>query len=84
MVLIISTERSADIEEERRRRKEGRKEEKESEFTLAASKALLYSANFSWPKMQYLPKSRLQESTQHDQSGKQPTKGLLCHPPHFL
>lgn len=81
MAFIISTERSADIGKERRQRKGGRKEEKESEFTLTASKALLYSANFSWLKMQHLPKSRPQESTQHNKSRKQPTKGLLCCPP---
>lgn len=44
----------------RHRRSEGGGErkgkEKETEFTLTASKALLYSANFSWLKMQYFAK----------------------------
>lgn len=83
--LIISASWSADPGEERGRRKGGRKKEREPEFTLAASKALLYSANFSCLKMQYLPKSRLQESTQRDKSIKQPMKGLLlCPSPTFL
>ena len=68
MVLIISAEWSPDTGEERGRRKEGRKKKKESEFTLTASKALLYSAKFSQLKMPDLPKSRLQESTQHNKS----------------
>jgi len=38
-----------------KKKKEERKEKK-SEFTLTASKALLYFANFSWLKMQYFAK----------------------------
>lgn len=68
MAFIISIEPIPDTGEERGQRKEGRKKEKESEFILTASKALLYSANFSWLKIQYLPESRLQESTQHHKS----------------
>lgn len=43
-------------EREREKKKKEERKEKKSEFTLTASKALLYFANFSWMKMQYFAK----------------------------